>query len=46
LNKAEDGQRVNTYTLSPEGDVLTLEAWVTSSRLPRPLSYTLVFHKE
>lgn len=44
--KAEDGQRVNTYTISPDGKQLTLEAWVTSSRLPRPLSYTLVYNKQ
>ena len=43
--KAEDGQRVNTYTLGPDGK-LTMEAWVTSSRLPRPLAYKLVFNKE
>lgn len=44
--KAKEGQRVNTYTLSPDGKQLTMEAWVTSSRLPRPLAYKLVFNKE
>ncbi len=43
--KAEDGQRVNTFTLSPDGNVLTMDVRVTSPRLSRPLFYTLVFRK-
>lgn len=43
--KAEDGQRVNSFTLSPDGSVLTLDVTVTSSKLSRPLLYKLVFRK-
>ncbi len=43
--KAEDGQRVNTFTISPDGNVLTMDVRVTSPRLSRPLFYTLVFRK-
>jgi hypothetical protein len=43
--KAEDGQRVNTFTLSPDGNVLTMDVRVTSPRLSRPLFYTLVFRR-
>ena len=43
--KAEDGQRVNTFTLNPDGNVLTMDVTVTSPRLSRPLFYKLVFRK-
>ena len=43
--KAEDGQRVNTFTLSPDGNVLTMDVTVSSPRLSRPLFYELVFRK-
>ena len=43
---AEDGQRVNLYTLSPDGRTLTLDVTVTSPRLPRPLTYRLVYAKQ
>jgi hypothetical protein len=43
--KAEDGQRVNTFALSPDGNVLSMDVTVTSPRLSRPLFYTLVFRK-
>ncbi len=43
--KAKDGQRVNTFTLSPDGNVLTMDVTVTSPRLSRPLFYKLVFRK-
>jgi hypothetical protein len=43
--KAEDGQRVNSYTLSPDGSTLTMNVTITSPRLPKPLTYKLVFKK-
>jgi hypothetical protein len=43
--KAEDGQRVNSFSISPDGSVLTLDVTVTSSKLSRPLLYKLVFRK-
>ena len=43
--KAEDGQRVNTYTLSPDGSVLTMNVRITSPRLSKPLTYKLAFRK-
>ena len=33
---AEDGQRVNVYTLSPDGNTLTLDVTVTSPKLEQP----------
>lgn len=43
--KAEDGQRVNAYTLSPDGSTLTMNVTITSPRLPKPLAYKLAFRK-
>ncbi len=43
---AEDGQRVNLYTLSPDGDTLTMRVTVTSGRLPAPVTYQLVFTRD
>ncbi|HYE57640.1 MAG TPA: hypothetical protein VD948_04005 [Rhodothermales bacterium] len=43
---AEDGQRVNLYTLGPDGRTLTLDVTVTSPRLARPLTYRLVYAKQ
>ncbi|HEX8701795.1 MAG TPA: hypothetical protein VF815_23405 [Myxococcaceae bacterium] len=43
--KAEDGQRVNAFSLSPDGSMLTMDVTVTSSKLSRPLLYKLVFRK-
>lgn len=40
---ADDGQRENAYSLSAAGDTLTLRVTVTSPRLPRPMSYRLVY---
>lgn len=42
---AEDGQRVNTYTMNPDG-TMTIAVTVTSGRLPRPLTYRLVYDKQ
>lgn len=41
--KADDGQRVNRYTLSDDGHTLTMHVTITSPRLPRPLTYKLLF---
>ncbi|HEV2149816.1 MAG TPA: hypothetical protein VGR37_20625 [Longimicrobiaceae bacterium] len=43
--KAEDGQRVNAYSVSPDGRTLTMNVTITSPRLPRPLTYKLVYRK-
>ena len=43
--KAEDGQRVNTYALSPDGSTMTMNVKITSPRLPKPLTYKLVFKR-
>ena len=39
--RAEDGQRVNRYTLAPGGDTLIMTVSVTSPRLARPLTSAL-----
>jgi hypothetical protein len=43
---AEDGRRINLYTLSPDGNTLTLQVTVTSGRLPQPLTYRLVYQRQ
>ena len=43
--RAEDGQRVNVYTVSADGNTLTMNVTVTSPRLPRPLTYRLVYNR-
>lgn len=40
---AEDGQRVNVYTV--EGNTLTMNVTITSPRLPNPLTYKLVYNR-
>ena len=42
---AEDGQRVNAFTVSPDGNTLTMNVTVTSPRLPAPLIYRLVYNR-
>lgn len=42
---AKDGRRVNTYSLSLDGQTLTLNVLITSPRLPGPLRYSLVFQR-
>jgi len=42
---AEDGQRVNVYSVSPDGNTLTMNVTVTSPRLPNPLTYKLVYNR-
>ena len=44
--RADDGQRVNTYTLAPDGRTLTLDVAVSSPRLPGGLGYRLVYTKQ
>lgn len=43
--KAEDGQRENTYVLSPDGATMTMYVKVSSPRLPKPVQYKLLFRK-
>lgn len=42
--KAEDGQRVNRYSVGADGK-MTMEVTITSPRLPRPLTYKLVYNR-
>lgn len=43
--KAEDGQRVNRYSLSSDGGTMTMNVTITSPRLPQPLTYKLVYNR-
>jgi hypothetical protein len=43
--KAEDGQRVNRYSISADGSTLTMNVTVTSPRLPQPLTYKIVYNR-
>ena len=43
--KAEDGQRVNVFTLAPDGNTLTMNVTITSPRLPKPLTYKLRYRR-
>lgn len=42
---AEDGRRVNVYTLSPDGNTLNLDVTVTSPKLDSPLTYRMVYRR-
>ena len=42
---ADDGRRVNVFSLSPDGKTLTMETTVSSPKLPQPLHYRLVFDR-
>jgi hypothetical protein len=42
--KAEDGQRVNTFTANAAGQ-LTMEATITSPQLAKPVIYTLLYER-
>jgi hypothetical protein len=44
--QAEDGRRVNVYSLSPDGNTLTLHVTVTSPRLPQPMTYRLQYRRQ
>jgi hypothetical protein len=43
---APDGKRVNRYTLSSDGNTLSLEIALTSDMLKKPVEYTLAFVRE
>lgn len=43
--QAEDGARTNTYSVSPDGRTLTMDVLIESGKLPRPLTYKLVFDR-
>ena len=43
--QAEDGRRVNVYTVSPDGNTMTMSVTITSPRLPQPLTYRLVYNR-
>ncbi len=43
--QAEDGRRVNLYTVSADGSTMTMNVTVTSPRLPTPLTYKLVYNR-
>ncbi|HKE96089.1 MAG TPA: hypothetical protein VKB34_17405 [Povalibacter sp.] len=43
--KAEDGQRVNQFTLHPDGS-LTLDVTVSSPQLPAPVHYVLTYTRQ
>jgi hypothetical protein len=43
--RAEDGQRVNVFSVSEDGNTLTLNVTVSSPRLPQPLRYKLVYNR-
>ena len=42
---AEDGQRINVYSLSSDGRTLTLDVSVTSPKLDSPLTYRQVYRR-
>jgi len=41
--KGEDGGRTNTYSISPDGNTLTLEVVLSSSKLSVPCKFTLTY---
>lgn len=43
---AEDGRRVNVYTLSPDGNTLFMDVTVTSPKLDSPLTYRMVYRRK
>lgn len=43
--EGKDGQRVNLYSVSADGNTLTVQVSVTSPRLPRPLTYKMVYKR-
>lgn len=44
--RAGDGRRVNLYSLSADGDTLTLDVTVSSPQLPQPVVYRLVYRRQ
>lgn len=43
---AEDGRRVNVYTLSPDRNTLFMDVTVTSPKLDSPLQYRMVYRRK
>lgn len=43
---AEDGRRVNVYTLSPDRNTLFMDVTVTSPKLDSPLTYRMVYRRK
>ena len=43
--EAEDGVRENLYSVSADGNTLTMAVTITSPRLPQPLTYRLVYDR-
>jgi len=43
--KAGDGQRVNHFSLGPDGSTLTLQVTLSSPQLPEPVKYTLTYRR-
>lgn len=43
---AEDGKRVNRFTLSPDDKKLTMNVTVSSGKLPQPLTYQLAYRRK
>ena len=43
---AESGKREDRYNLSPDGSRLTLTVQMTSTKLPGPLTYKLVYARQ
>jgi len=42
---AEDGQRVNDFSLGANPDTMTLEVTITSERLDKPMKYALAYKR-
>jgi hypothetical protein len=42
----QDGLRKNLYTLSPDGDTVTMEATIESKQLPEPVTFERTFQRE
>ncbi len=45
FKKVGAGQRINTYIISADGKKLTMQVSVTSTYLPQPLTYKLVYQR-
>ena len=43
--QAEDGRRVNVYSVSSDGKTMSMNVTITSPRLPQPLTYKLVYNR-
>jgi hypothetical protein len=42
---ADDAQRVNDFSVSPDGRTLTMHVTIISPRLPSPLTYRLIYDR-